>query len=118
MTGPAQLARCVYVPGPPHEPLPASLGDLAALFLLLIALLVTINVMLRYFFSIEIPDWFDFSRQLQAIALFWGIAVTTYRARHISVDIVWEHLGPAGRQTARPRRHRSSPCCSWCPWPG
>jgi TRAP-type transport system small permease protein len=72
--------------------------NLAALFLLLIALLVTTNVTLRYIFSFQIPDWFDFSRQLQAIALFWGIAVATYRAGHICVDIVWEHLGPAGRR--------------------
>ena len=72
--------------------------NLAALFLLLIALLVTTNVALRYLFSIQIPDWFDFSRQLQAIALFWGIAVATYRAGHICVDIVWEHLEPAGRR--------------------
>jgi TRAP-type C4-dicarboxylate transport system permease small subunit len=71
---------------------------LAALFLLLIATLVASNVALRYLFSIQIPDWFDLTRQLQAIALFWGIAVATYRAGHICVDIVWEHLGPAGRR--------------------
>ena len=53
--------------------------NLAALFLLLIALLVTVNVTLRYVLSIQIPDWFDFSRQLQAIAIFWGIAIATYR---------------------------------------
>jgi TRAP-type transport system small permease protein len=72
--------------------------NLAALFLLLIALLVATNVTLRYGFSVQIPDWFDFSRQLQAIALFWGIAITTYRAGHICVDIVWEQLGPIGRK--------------------
>jgi TRAP-type C4-dicarboxylate transport system permease small subunit len=72
--------------------------NLAALFLLLIALLVATNVALRYIFSIQIPDWFDFSRQLQAIALFWGIAIATYRAGHICVDIVWEQLGPTGRK--------------------
>jgi TRAP-type C4-dicarboxylate transport system permease small subunit len=72
--------------------------DLAALFLLLIAVLVAINVTLRYAFSFQIPDWFDFSRQLQAIALFWGIAIATYRAGHICVDIVWEHMRPAGRR--------------------
>ena len=72
--------------------------DLAALFLLLIAVLVAVNVTLRYVFSFQIPDWFDFSRQLQAIALFWGIAIATYRAGHICVDIVWEHMGPRGRR--------------------
>jgi TRAP-type transport system small permease protein len=72
--------------------------NMAALFLLLIALLVTTNVTLRYLFSFQIPDWFDFSRQLQAIALFWGIAIATYRGGHICVDIIWEHLGGNGKR--------------------
>jgi TRAP-type C4-dicarboxylate transport system permease small subunit len=72
--------------------------NLAALFLLLIALLVTLNVTLRYALSLQIPDWFDFSRQLQAIAIFWGIAIATYRGSHICVDIVWEHLGRSGKR--------------------
>jgi TRAP-type C4-dicarboxylate transport system permease small subunit len=72
--------------------------NLAALFLLLIALLVTLNVTLRYVLSIQIPDWFDLSRQLQAIAIFWGIAIATYRGSHICVDIVWEHLGRSGKR--------------------
>jgi TRAP-type C4-dicarboxylate transport system permease small subunit len=72
--------------------------NIAALFLLAIALLVTTNVTLRYLFSIQIPDWFDFSRQLQAIALFWGIAIATYRGGHICVDVLWEHLGRPGRR--------------------
>jgi TRAP-type transport system small permease protein len=72
--------------------------NIAAFFLLAIALLVTVNVTLRYIFSIQIPDWFDFSRQLQAIALFWGIAIATYRAGHICVDVLWEALGPSGRR--------------------
>lgn len=72
--------------------------NLAALFLLLIAVLVTVNVTLRYVFSIQIPDWFDFSRQFQAIAIFWGIAIATYRGSHICVDIVWEHLGRPGKR--------------------
>jgi len=72
--------------------------NIAAFFLLLIALLVTVNVTLRYTISYQIPDWFDFSRQLQAIAIFWGIAIATYRGAHICVDVVWEHLGRPGRR--------------------
>ena len=72
--------------------------NIAAVFLLAIALLVTTNVTLRYLFSIQIPDWFDFSRQLQAIALFWGIAIATYRGGHICVDVLWEALGPPSRR--------------------
>jgi TRAP-type transport system small permease protein len=32
------------------------------------------------------------------IALFWGIALATYHASHICVDIVWEHLGRRGKR--------------------
>lgn len=70
----------------------------AASFLLLIALLTAGNVMLRDLFDYSIPDWYDGSRMLQAIALFWGIALTTYYGSHICVDIVWEHAGPRGRR--------------------
>lgn len=70
----------------------------AALFLLLIALLTTANVLLRYAFSIQIPDWFDGTQMLQGIAMFWGIALATYYGTHIGVDIVWELLGLKGRR--------------------
>lgn len=76
----------------------ATTENIAALFLLAIALITATNVALRDLFSTQIPDWFDGSRQLQAIALFWGIAIATYRGGHICVDIVWEHLGPKGRR--------------------
>jgi len=70
----------------------------AALFLLAIALLTAANVALRDLFSIQIPDWFDGTKMLLAIALFWGIAVATYHGGHIAVDIVWEHLSPRRRR--------------------
>ncbi len=70
----------------------------AALFLLLIALLTAGNVLLRDVFSVQIPDWFDGSRMLQGIALFWGFALATYYGSHICVDILWEHLKPGGRR--------------------
>ena len=76
----------------------ATTENIAALFLLAIALLTAGNVALRDLFSTQIPDWFDGSKQLQAIALFWGIAIATYRGGHICVDIVWEHLGERGRR--------------------
>jgi TRAP-type C4-dicarboxylate transport system permease small subunit len=76
----------------------AATESVAALFLLLIALLTAGNVVLRDLFSIQIPDWFDGSKQLQGVALFWGIALATWRGSHICVDIVWEHLRPGGRR--------------------
>ncbi len=70
----------------------------AALFLLLIALVTAGNVLLRDLFAVQIPDWFDGSKLLLGIALFWGIAVATYRAGHICVDIVWEHASAPNRR--------------------
>jgi TRAP-type C4-dicarboxylate transport system permease small subunit len=70
----------------------------AAFFLLLIALLTASNVLLRDLFSVQIPDWFDGSRMVQGIALFWGVALATYYGSHICVDALWEHLKPAGRR--------------------
>ena len=70
----------------------------AACFLLAVALLTAGNVMLRDLGGPDIPDWYDGSRLLQSIALFWGIALATYYGSHICVDIVWEHLGRAGRR--------------------
>lgn len=70
----------------------------AAFFLLLISLLAAGNVFLRDIFSLSIPDWYDMSRLLLGIALFWGVALSTYYGSHICVDIVWENLKPAGRR--------------------
>jgi TRAP-type C4-dicarboxylate transport system permease small subunit len=76
----------------------AATETVAAVFLLLIAIVTAANVALRDLFSVQIPDWFDGTKMLMAIALFWGIAVATYHAGHIAVDIVWEHLRRPGRR--------------------
>lgn len=75
-----------------------AIETLAALSLLLIALLTAANVALRDLLSLQIPDWYDGSKLLMAIALFWGIAIATYYAGHICVDIVWEHLSQRKRR--------------------
>lgn len=75
-----------------------AIETLAALSLLLIALLTATNVALRDLLAVQIPDWYDGSKLLMAIALFWGIAIATYHAGHICVDIVWEHLERRGRR--------------------
>ena len=72
--------------------------SVAALFLLLVAALTFFNVVIRYSFNTQIPDWFDLSKQFQAIAILWGIARATYRGSHICVDILWEHCGHAWRR--------------------
>ena len=72
--------------------------SVAAFFLLLVAALTFSNVVVRYLLDTQIPDWFDFSKQFQAIAILWGIAIASYRGSHICVDILWEHVGLAWRR--------------------
>ncbi len=62
----------------------------AGVFLASVALLIFTSVVARDLVGVDVPDSFDFSRYLQGIAIFWGIAVATYRNAHILVDLVWE----------------------------
>jgi len=63
---------------------------LAALFVGIVALNIFVAVVLRKFFSTSIPDSYDFGRMLLGILIFWGIAATSYRGGHITVDLVWQ----------------------------
>jgi TRAP-type C4-dicarboxylate transport system permease small subunit len=65
----------------------------AAIFVGLVAADIFISVLLRYFFSGSIPDSYDFGRLLLGILIFWGIAATSYRGTHITVDLVWGAVG-------------------------
>jgi C4-dicarboxylate transporter, DctQ subunit len=69
----------------------------AGLFLAAIVTLTFVSIMLRAFFSTTIPDWFDLSRLFLGIAIFWGIASTSYRDEHIQVDFFWEWVGPRAK---------------------
>jgi TRAP-type C4-dicarboxylate transport system permease small subunit len=51
-------------------------------------------VMLRSFFSVSIPDELRFRRLMLGILIFWGIAATSYRGGHITVDLLWAYVGP------------------------
>ena len=65
----------------------------AAIFIGIVAADVFITVVLRYF-GIGIPDSYDFGQLLLGILIFWGIAATSYRGTHITVDLVWANVGP------------------------
>ncbi len=67
---------------------------LAALFVGIVALNIFVAVVLRKFFSTSIPDSYDFGRMLLGILIFWGIAATSYRGGHITVDLVWSAVSP------------------------
>jgi TRAP-type C4-dicarboxylate transport system permease small subunit len=65
----------------------------AAVFIGIVAADVFITVLLRYF-GVTIPDSYDFGQLLLGILIFWGIAATSYRGTHITVDLVWANVGP------------------------
>jgi TRAP-type transport system small permease protein len=67
---------------------------IAAFFAGIVALDIFVSVMLRYFFAVQIPDSYDFGRLLLGILIFWGIAATSYRGTHITVDLVYANVGP------------------------
>jgi TRAP-type C4-dicarboxylate transport system permease small subunit len=71
---------------------------LAATFVAIVAVDIFVSVLLRYFFSISIPDSYDFGKLLLGILIFWGIAATSYRGGHITVDLLWSAVGPRGKR--------------------
>jgi TRAP-type C4-dicarboxylate transport system permease small subunit len=67
---------------------------IAAGFVGLVALDIFVSVLLRNLFNYAIPDSFDIGRMLLGILIFWGIAATSYRGTHITVDLVWGNVSP------------------------
>src|ERR1043166_4495129 len=65
----------------------------AAFFVGIVAADVFVTVILRSTFNWSIPDSYDFGRMLLGILIFWGIAATSYRGTHITVDLVWANVG-------------------------
>ncbi|MEY4362915.1 MAG: hypothetical protein RLZZ24_267 [Pseudomonadota bacterium] len=71
---------------------------MAALFVGIVAANIFIAVLLRKFFDTSIPDSYDFGRLLLGILIFWGIAATSYRGSHITVDLLWTGASPRMRR--------------------
>ena len=67
---------------------------IAAGFVGIVALDIFLSVLLRNTLNYSIPDSFDIGRLLLGILIFWGIAATSYRGTHITVDLVWANVGP------------------------
>jgi TRAP-type C4-dicarboxylate transport system permease small subunit len=67
---------------------------IAAGFVGIVAVNIFVAVLLRNLFNYAIPDSFDIGRMLLGILIFWGIAATSYRGGHITVDLIWANVGP------------------------
>src|SRR6187401_3359588 len=66
----------------------------AAFFVGIVAANIFLQVLLRNLFAYSIPDSYDFGRLMLGILIFWGIAATSYRGTHITVDLVWANASP------------------------
>ena len=82
---------------------------IAALFVGIVAADIFISVLLRAvppFICLprigcgpfQISDSYDFGRLLLGILIFWGIAATSYRGAHISVDLLWSSVNARWRR--------------------
>ena len=71
-----------------------SIEWIAAFFVGIVALNTFTAVFMRKFFAITIPDYYNFGQFMLGILIFWGIAATSYRGTHITVDLIWGNVGP------------------------
>src|ERR1700733_9897393 len=69
-----------------------------AAFVGIVALDIFVSGLPRYFLATSIPDSYDFGKLLLGILIFWGIAATSYRGGHITVDLLWSAAGPRGKR--------------------
>ena len=81
----------------------------AATFVGIVALNIFLAVVLRKFFAWQIPDSYDIGKMLLGTLIFWGIAATSYRGSHITVDLLWTRGERA--LEALHRRLRDDWCC-------
>lgn len=101
MTQPVEVASDGTLTGPP-EPVRKNFMDrfinsiewVAAFFVGIVALNTFTAVVMCKFFAVTISDYYNFGQFLLGILIFWGIAATSYRGTHITVDLVWANVGP------------------------
>ena len=101
MTANSEISRDGALVGPP-EPARKNFMDrfidsiewIAAFFVGIVALNTFTAVFMRKFFAVTIPDYYNFGQFMLGILIFWGIAATSYRGTHITVDLVWAQANP------------------------
>lgn len=76
----------------------AWIDRIAGFLLGVITLLVFLGAVMRYLFTMPIPDGFDLSRLFLGCAVLWGLASATFHDSHIRMDVLWQLLSPAMRR--------------------
>lgn len=67
------------------------------LILALVAALTFVDVLGRYVIAKSLPGGYELNQLLQAIVVFWGLALACRARCHITVDLLWERLPARGR---------------------
>ena len=101
MTSTPEVTADGALTGPP-EPRKKNVMDrfidsiewIAAFFVGIVALNTFIAVFMRKFFAVTIPDYYNVGQFMLGVLIFWGIAATSYRGSHITVDLVWANATP------------------------
>jgi TRAP-type C4-dicarboxylate transport system permease small subunit len=70
----------------------------AGVLLASVSLLTVVEVVLRRFTTLRIPDAYTIGGLVQGMAIIWGIAVAVLAGQHIAVDILWEAVGARWRR--------------------
>lgn len=70
----------------------------AAVTLGLTTVIIFVSALGRYVFAAPVPDAFDLSRLMLAVAIVWGLASLGYRGNHIKVDVLSQIVRPAVRR--------------------
>ena len=97
------------LPSSPADRFIDTIEWIAAIFVGLVAADIFFTVVLRATGRLQIalfgqpyftmiPDGYDIGRFLLGILIFWGIAATSYRGAHITVDLVWSWVGPRAKR--------------------
>ena len=97
------------LPSSPADRFIDTIEWIAAIFVGLVAADIFFTVVLRATGRLQIalfgkpyftmiPDGYDIGRFLLGILIFWGIAATSYRGAHITVDLVWSWVGPQAKR--------------------
>src|SRR6201992_4490924 len=89
LTGPPEPARKNFM-----DRFIDSIEWIAAFFVGIVALNTFTAVVMRKFFAVTIPDYYNVGQFLLGILIFWGIAATSNRGTHITVDLVWANASP------------------------
>jgi hypothetical protein len=113
MTATPEVTREGVVTGPPgpvHKNFMDRIIDsiewIAAFFVGIVALNTFTAVVMRKFFAVTIPDYYNFGQFLLGILIFWGIAATTSPS-------TWSGPTPRRNTSAGSTCSRRWCCCSW-----